>query len=349
MTRPRIAITAGEPAGIGPELVALLALRHRERPFAARLVVLGDRDAARRRARRASALAPRYADYDRRVVRAGRRRRRSLAPARRGAGRRPGSPIPTNAHSVLAHAAARVATPAPPARSPRWSPRRCRRACCMDAGIPFAGHTEFFAAAHAHAARRDAARRRRAGRAAARRARHDAPRAEGRARPRSRATRSTRRSRSSARELAREVRHRRAAHRRLRPQSARRRGRAPRPRGDRRHRAGDRRRARRGPRRRRARCPPTRCSCPAIARRFDAIVAMYHDQGLPVLKAASFGQRHQRDARPAVHPHVGRSRHRARPRRRRRAGARRADPGSLFAAVDLAIELAGARRRARAR
>ena len=28
---------------------------------------------------------------------------------------------------------------------------------------------------------------------------------------------------------------------------------------------------------------------PDIARRYDAIVAMYHDQGLPVLKAASFG------------------------------------------------------------
>ena len=28
---------------------------------------------------------------------------------------------------------------------------------------------------------------------------------------------------------------------------------------------------------------------PAHARSYDAIVAMYHDQGLPVLKAASFG------------------------------------------------------------
>ena len=28
---------------------------------------------------------------------------------------------------------------------------------------------------------------------------------------------------------------------------------------------------------------------PDIAKRFDVIVAMYHDQGLPVLKAASFG------------------------------------------------------------
>ena len=29
---------------------------------------------------------------------------------------------------------------------------------------------------------------------------------------------------------------------------------------------------------------------PDLARQFDAIVAMYHDQGLPVLKAASFGR-----------------------------------------------------------
>ena len=52
---------------------------------------------------------------------------------------------------------------------------------------------------------------------------------------------------------------------------------------------------RRSPRRARrastppARCRRTPCSCRTIARGFDAIVAMYHDQGLPVLKAASFG------------------------------------------------------------
>ena len=45
----------------------------------------------------------------------------------------------------------------------------------------------------------------------------------------------------------------------------------------------------RGPRRRPARCRPTRCSCRTSRSRYDAIVAMYHDQGLPVLKAASFG------------------------------------------------------------
>ena len=39
MTVPAIAITSGEPAGIGPELVAMLAARHRDRPWPARFVV----------------------------------------------------------------------------------------------------------------------------------------------------------------------------------------------------------------------------------------------------------------------------------------------------------------------
>jgi len=43
MHRRLIAITAGEPAGIGPELVALVAMRHRENAYPARLVVIGDR------------------------------------------------------------------------------------------------------------------------------------------------------------------------------------------------------------------------------------------------------------------------------------------------------------------
>ena len=73
--------------------------------------------------------------------------------------------------------------------------------------------------------------------------------------------------------------------------------------------------------------------------RFDAIVAMYHDQGLPVLKAASFGHgvnvtlglpfiRTSVDHGTALDLAVD-------PRR-----AATADPGSLFAAVDLAIALA---------
>src|SRR5204863_9240781 len=42
-----IALTAGEPAGIGPDLCALLAAER----FAGRLVVLGDREVLRERAR----------------------------------------------------------------------------------------------------------------------------------------------------------------------------------------------------------------------------------------------------------------------------------------------------------
>jgi 4-hydroxythreonine-4-phosphate dehydrogenase len=78
---------------------------------------------------------------------------------------------------------------------------------------------------------------------------------------------------------------------------------------------------------------------PDHVRHYDAVLAMYHDQGLPVLKAASFGQGinvtlglpfprtsvdHGTALDLAVDP----------------ALARTADPGSLIAAVDLAIELA---------
>jgi len=78
---------------------------------------------------------------------------------------------------------------------------------------------------------------------------------------------------------------------------------------------------------------------PDFAQRFDAIVAMYHDQGLPVLKAASFGRgvnvtlglpfvRTSVDHGTALDLAVD------------AGGAATADVGSLVAAVDLAIELA---------
>jgi 4-hydroxythreonine-4-phosphate dehydrogenase len=78
---------------------------------------------------------------------------------------------------------------------------------------------------------------------------------------------------------------------------------------------------------------------PAHASAFDAIIAMYHDQGLPVLKAASFGGgvnvtlglpfvRTSVDHGTALDLAVDASR------------AKAADPGSLYAAVELAIELA---------
>ena len=60
---PSIAITAGEPAGIGPELIAMLAARHAQHPFPARLVVLGDKALLAERARRIDAHVL-YANYD---------------------------------------------------------------------------------------------------------------------------------------------------------------------------------------------------------------------------------------------------------------------------------------------
>jgi len=81
---------------------------------------------------------------------------------------------------------------------------------------------------------------------------------------------------------------------------------------------------------------------PAHAKRFDAIVAMYHDQGLPVLKAASFGGGvNVTLGLPYVRTSVDHGT--ALDLARSAAAARSADPGSLIAAVDLAIAIAANR------
>ena len=221
----------------------------------------------------------------------------------------------------------------------RSSRRRCRRACCMDAGSAFSGHTEFFAE-RTHTPRvvmllvggglrvalvtTHLAARRRAGRDHARGGR---PRRSRSSRRSSRAT-----SRIAPPRIA--VCGLNPACRRRRPS---------RPRGDRRHRAGDRRGARRGPRRHRARCRPTRCSCPTSRAASTRSSRCIHDQGLPVLKAASFGHGvNVTLGLPFIRTSVdhGTALDLAVDGRRRAA----ADPGSLFAAVDLAIELAARRR-----
>jgi 4-hydroxythreonine-4-phosphate dehydrogenase len=78
---------------------------------------------------------------------------------------------------------------------------------------------------------------------------------------------------------------------------------------------------------------------PARARTYDAIVAMYHDQGLPALKAASFGAGvNVTLGLPFVRTSVDHGT--ALDLAADVEGAKGADPGSLFAAVELAIELA---------
>ncbi len=66
----------------------------------------------------------------------------------------------------------------------------------------------------------------------------------------------------------------------------------------------------------------------------DAVLAMYHDQGLPVIKHAGFGR--------AVNVTLGLSFHRTSVDHGTAldlAGSGRADPGSLFEAIDLALRL----------
>jgi len=74
----------------------------------------------------------------------------------------------------------------------------------------------------------------------------------------------------------------------------------------------------------------------------DAVLAMYHDQGLPVLKHASFGHAvNVTLGLPIIRTSVDHG------TALELAGTAQADPGSLFAAVDLAVELAAKTRRAR--
>jgi 4-hydroxythreonine-4-phosphate dehydrogenase len=140
-SRPAIAITAGEPAGIGPELIAMLAARHRERPWPARLVVIGDRALLATRARRIG-LSPGFEAFD----------PQSAGSDAVGLWHQPvvvpvvaGEPDPANAESVLSMltcAADACATGAFAA----LVTAPVQKSVLQDAGIVFTGHTEFFAA-----------------------------------------------------------------------------------------------------------------------------------------------------------------------------------------------------------
>jgi 4-hydroxythreonine-4-phosphate dehydrogenase len=141
-SHPTIAITAGEPAGIGPELVAMLAERHRSRAFPARVVVLGDYDLLVARAERIG-VAARYVRYE----------PLAFAPLgsaievwdqRLAAPVVPGHPDPTNARSVLTMLETGCDACATGAFAALVT-GPVQKSVFQDAGIPFMGHTEFFA------------------------------------------------------------------------------------------------------------------------------------------------------------------------------------------------------------
>ncbi|HYR01538.1 MAG TPA: 4-hydroxythreonine-4-phosphate dehydrogenase PdxA [Casimicrobiaceae bacterium] len=333
MTVPAIAITAGEPAGIGPELVARLALRHRERPWPARIVVFGNQALIGSRARRIG-LAPDFVPFD-------------AAGSGPDSGAVeiwdepltapvvPGRPDPVNAASVvgmLTHAADACATGACTA----LVTAPVQKSVLVDAGFPFTGHTEFLAArtgtprvvmllvgggyrvalvtTHLALSAVPAAITREAVAATIAIVAAALARDFGIARPRL-AVCGLNPHAGEGGHLGREeidviapaiAAARDDGHDVAGPLSA------------------------------------DTAFVPDIARRCDAIVAMYHDQGLPALKAAAFGGGVNATlGLPFVRTSVD---HGTALDLAADAGrARTADPGSLFAAVDLAVELAARR------
>lgn len=136
---PRLAVTAGEPAGVGPELIVRLA----QLPLAAELVAITDRGLLERAAGRCNVVIDLHDDDG------------TPAPAHvpgsllvrhvpLAAAERPGQPDPRNAHHVLA-TLAEAADGCLAGRYAAVVTAPLQKASINDAGIPFSGHTEFFA------------------------------------------------------------------------------------------------------------------------------------------------------------------------------------------------------------
>jgi 4-hydroxythreonine-4-phosphate dehydrogenase len=335
MNRPTIAVTSGEPAGIGPELAAMLALRHRQQAFSARLVIVGDRELLVARAARIGAPV-RYADYD----------AASFAPPAGtvevwhqpiAAPAIPGHPDATNSHSVLA-ALGRACDACATGLFSALVTAPLQKSVLMDAGIPFTGHTEFLAQ-RTHTPRvvmllvgGGAGAPLRVALVTTHVALKDVPAAITReavhgtiaivlnelmakfaiASPRiavcglnPHAGEGGHLGREEIDAIAPAIAELQAAGHDVA-----------------------------GP------LPADTAFVPEIARRYDAIVAMYHDQGLPALKAASFGGGvNVTLGLPFVRTSVDHGTALDLAADAGKAG--NADPGSMFAAVELAIQLAG--------
>jgi len=328
---PTIAVTAGEPAGIGPDLCVRLA----ERKWQARLVLIGDIELLRERARRLGA-GVRFGPYvARSAPAAGVAEVVHLPLATRA---RPGEPDPANARCVLAileaavggclsgEFAAMVTAPV-------------QKSSINDAGIPFSGHTEFLAArtnaphvvmmlvggppartlrvalatTHLPLAAVPAAITQESLAATLRVVAADLKAKFGIARPRI-AVCGLNPHAGEAGHLGREeieiIEPAIAAARAAGVEVT-------------------------GP------VPADTVFVPAKLAAFDCVIAMYHDQGLPVLKHASFGHGvNVTLGLPIVRTSVDHGT--ALDLAAEGPSARAADPGSMFAALELAIQLAGA-------
>ena len=137
---PRIALTAVEPAGIGPELAVKLAASD----IAADLVVLADPDLIAAAARSAGVDIEVIA-YDADAAIAARARGSlRIVPMSLSAPATPGTLDPRNAPYVLA-TLARAADGAASGEFAAIVTAPVHKGVVNDAGIPFTGHTEFFA------------------------------------------------------------------------------------------------------------------------------------------------------------------------------------------------------------
>jgi 4-hydroxythreonine-4-phosphate dehydrogenase len=136
---PRLALTAGEPAGVGPELLIRLAATS----LAANFVAITDRGLLERAAERCG-VAVQLEDDDggslvQRTPGTLRVRHVPLLEAER-----PGLPDPRNARHVLA-ALGEAADGCQSGRYAAVVTAPLQKSAINEAGIPFRGHTEFFA------------------------------------------------------------------------------------------------------------------------------------------------------------------------------------------------------------
>lgn len=136
---PRLAVTAGEPAGIGPELLIRLAAT----PLAANLIALTDRGLLERAAARCGE-AVELIDDDGAPVAERRPGQLRVRPIALGTPEVPGRPDPRNARHVLA-TLAEAADGCLAGRYAAVVTAPLQKASINEAGIRFSGHTEFFA------------------------------------------------------------------------------------------------------------------------------------------------------------------------------------------------------------
>ncbi|HEX8012145.1 MAG TPA: 4-hydroxythreonine-4-phosphate dehydrogenase PdxA [Casimicrobiaceae bacterium] len=136
-TRPTIAVTIGEPAGIGPDLCVRLG----ERNWTARLVLVGDIELLRERARRLGA-GVRFTPYS--LGGAGGRALLEVAHFPVGAPVVAGRPDPANAKTVVATLEAAL-TGCLSHEFAAMVTAPVQKSVLNYAGIAFTGHTEFLA------------------------------------------------------------------------------------------------------------------------------------------------------------------------------------------------------------